>query len=112
MAFLIIVETRDLTGVTLLLFLLQDLGIGVSSRGLLLLPLVPEPLLFIFSVLFFSRLCHIVTRRGWLWIFELRFFGAGRVLGALGLYLRKNIMGRAVAPEATDIQIPDYGAKS
>ena len=60
-AFLITVETRDLTGVTPLFFLLQGLGVGVSGQGLLFLPLVWEPLLLILLVLLLNRLRRIVT---------------------------------------------------
>ena len=61
MAFFIAVETRDFTGVTPLPFLLRDLCVGVSGRGLFLLPLVPELLLLILPGLLFSRLRRIVT---------------------------------------------------
>ena len=63
MAFLIAVETRDLTGVTPLFFLLRNHGVGVSSQGLFVLlpPTVSELLLFMPSVLLLSWLCRIVT---------------------------------------------------
>ena len=63
MAFLIAVETRDLTEVTPLLFLLRDLGVGVSGRRLFVSfpPTVLELLLLILPVFFLSRLRRIVT---------------------------------------------------
>ena len=61
MAFFIAVETRDLIGVTSLLFLLQGLGVSVSSRGLFLPLLISKPLLLILPVLLLSRLRRIVT---------------------------------------------------
>ena len=62
MAFFIAVETRDLTGVTPLLFLLRDLSIVTNCRDLLVLfpPTVSELLLLILPVLFLSRLGRIV----------------------------------------------------
>ena len=63
MAFLIAVETCDLTGVTPLPFLFRNLGIGVSGQGLFVSfpPTVSELFLLIFPILFLSRLRRIVT---------------------------------------------------
>ena len=96
-------------------FLFWGLDIDSNGRGLLssvLLPLVPESLLLFLLVSLLSQLRHIVTWRGWIRILGFWFFGAGWVLvaGALGLHLRKSIVGRAVAPGATGIRFSDHGA--
>ena len=88
MAFLIIIEASGLD------FLFWGLSVDSSGQDLLtsvLLPQVPEPLFFFLSVFIFSRLYRIVTWRSWLWIFGLRFVGAGwvHVAGALVCTLEK-----------------------
>ena len=118
-AFLIAVEICDLTNVMPLLLFFQDIGsIDTGGQSLLFLllsmflPLTPEFLLFILSVVFFRWLYRIVIWWGWLRIFGFGFFGTGQVFRALGLHFWGSIVRRVVAPEVTDIWVPNHGAGS
>lgn len=102
-AFLIAVEIHYLAEVMPLLSLLHGLDIDANGQGLFVL------LLFTFLKLFFlifllNWLCCIATWQNWLWI--LVFISRARgvfVFGALGLQLKKNIVGQAMALGTTSI---------
>ena len=94
-------------------FLLQGLAVIISDRGLFVLfPLTSSELFFLILLLGLLRL--IAMWQSWFRILVFRFFRAEWVFvaGALGLHLRKSIVRPAVAPETTNIWVPEYIARS
>ena len=114
-AFLIAVEIRNLTGVTLLLFLSGVDSVVASSRGFLWFPSVFlsafKPFLL---VLLFSRLRWVVTWRNWFWILDFKFLRVGKIFGncSLGLHLWSGVVRWAMTLGATDIQVSDHNGRS
>ena len=115
MAFLIAVEIRDFTDISvlgfLLLFLLDLCCIGGTSRGLIfvLLFLVLFPFLLLAGLL--GGLAGFGSGRNWLYFFYLRLLQVG-VLCSLGLHLCGGIVGRAVTSGTADIRLSDHSARS
>ena len=117
MVFLIAVETRDLTDISvsgLLFLLLLDLCcIDDTSWGLILILVSPFLVLFLFLLLagLLEGLVGLGPGRGRSCFLYLRLLRVG-VLGSLGLHLCDGAGGRAVTSGTADIRVLDHGAGS
>ena len=112
MALLIVVETYDLTDISVSVFLLLLLDlrcVGGASQGLVLVSPFLVPFLFLLLASLLEGLTSLGPGRPY--FFYLRLLWVG-VLESLGLHLRGGAVGRAVTSGTADIQVSDHAARS
>ena len=115
MAFLIAVETHDLTDISvsglLLLLLLNLRCIGGTSQGLIFVLPFLVPFLFLLFTGLLGGLAGLGPGRSRSYFFYLRLLQVG-VFCSLNLHLRGGAVGRAMNSGTADIQVLDHGARS
>ena len=115
MAFLIAVEIRNLTDISvsgLLLLLLLDLRcVGGTRQGLILVSPFLVPFLFLLLADLLGELAGLGPEQSRPYFFYLRLLRVG-VLCSLGLHLCGSAVGRAVISGTADIQVSNHSARS